>query len=52
MFTHKDIHKGKLMSPDSTYSNQIDHVLINDRFANNVTKQLYEIERTGELTLS
>jgi len=30
----------KLMLPDNTYSNQIDHMLINDKFANNITNYI------------
>lgn len=32
----------KLMLPDNTYSNQIDHMLINDKFANNITNYIWD----------
>ncbi|VVC46374.1 Endonuclease/exonuclease/phosphatase [Cinara cedri] len=37
MFSNKKIHKGTLKSPDGNHTNQIDHVLVNDRFKNSIT---------------
>jgi hypothetical protein len=36
IFPHKNIHKGTWMSPDDRYSNKIDYILVNERFANNI----------------
>jgi len=38
MFPHKDIHTQTWMSPDCSYSNQIDHnIMVNVRFTYNIT---------------
>lgn len=34
MFPRKNIYKGTWKAPNSSYTNQIDHVLINTRFKN------------------
>jgi len=36
MFPFKNIYKGTWISPDGRYSNQIDPILVNERFANNI----------------
>ena len=35
-FPRKDIHKGTWRAPGGTYTNQIDHVLVNSRYATSV----------------
>lgn len=37
MVPHKDIHKSTLITLDNTYLNQIDYVLISEKFTNNIT---------------
>jgi hypothetical protein len=35
-FIHRDVHKQTLLSPDALIANQIDHVLIDKRFASSI----------------
>ena len=37
LFQHKDIHKNTLTSPDKRTTNQIDHILVNQRYRSSVT---------------
>lgn len=36
MYLHKNIHKGTWMSPDVNHTYQINHILVNERFVNNI----------------
>lgn len=46
MFAHKSIHKGTWKSPDGLFVNQIDQLLVNEKFENSIKDiRTYKIKK-------